>query len=154
MPFFQSQRLQKRRRKTGAYYTPTILGLEDLLNGYLAEHIDTSYSPDLSNTQAHTPAIGRRSQKPQGTAAGRDIGTMLQKPAQPKPTPAAATPEVNLTSTTPRQRPETPGFPQAPKTGQQGSEPSGQHQSPQLDRTHTQAQQGPYLQGPPWAAQH
>ncbi|CAH2222984.1 Hypothetical predicted protein [Pelobates cultripes] len=68
MPFFQPQRLQKRRRKIRAYYTPTIPGLEDLLSGYPVEHIDTSCAPDLSTALTHMPTMGRRSQKPQASA--------------------------------------------------------------------------------------
>ncbi|CAH2282902.1 Hypothetical predicted protein, partial [Pelobates cultripes] len=71
MPFLQPQKLQKWRRK-GAYHTPSILGLEEILCVHPEQQIDTTHSPDLPNTLAQMPAIGCHSQKPQDTTRDRD----------------------------------------------------------------------------------
>ncbi|CAH2246051.1 Hypothetical predicted protein [Pelobates cultripes] len=83
MPFFLAPNQPKRRKKTGAYPTLTLPGLEALLTQQVR-----NYPPRIpTDAHAQMPAMGRRSQK-SGALDHRDIETLFHRPAQPKTAPA------------------------------------------------------------------
>ncbi|CAH2220117.1 Hypothetical predicted protein [Pelobates cultripes] len=105
MPFFQPPKTPRWKYKTGAYRTLQDLG--SFLGGIATTSAATPHSLAASASPTNIPSMGRRSQKTRTPAEGRDIGAMLQRPAQPKPTTTNGQPDKVQNPTLQQHEPES-----------------------------------------------